>query len=103
MFPRNDEHPLHFIEAVGNDIDHLIGDEVCHQGIHSAVPGKDKARTPQDEEVEKHDRLADGKGRTAVGDDGQDFRPVQGAAPADDETDAEANDDAAVNRRQEGV
>ena len=99
----DDEHPLHFIEAVSDDVDHLIGDEVCHQGIHGAVPGKDEARTAQDEEVKEHDRLADGKGRAPVGDDGQDFRPVQGTAPADDETDAESNDDAAVNGRQERV
>lgn len=99
----DDEHALHFVEAVGDDVDHLIGDEVCHQGIHGAVPGEDEARTAQDEEVEEHDRLADGKGRAPVGDDGQDFRPVQGAAPADDEAHAETNDDAAVNGRQEGV
>ena len=99
----DDEHALHFVEAVGDDVDHLIGDEVCHQGIHGAVPGEDEARTAQDEEVEEHDRLADGKGRAPVGDDGQDFRPVQGAAPADDEAHAETDDDAAVNGRQEGV
>ena len=99
----DDEHALHFVEAVGDDVDHLIGDEVCHQGIHGAVPGEDEARTSQDEEVEEHDRLADGKGRAPVGDDGQDFRPVQGTAPADDEAHAETDDDAAVNGRQEGV
>lgn len=103
VLARDDEHPLHFIEAVGDDVDHLIGDEVCHQGIHGTVPGKDKARTAQDEEVEEHDRLADGKRRAPVGDDGQDFRPVQGTAPADDEAHAEADDDAAVNGRQERI
>ena len=99
VLARNDEHPLHFIEAVGDDVDHLIGDEVCHQGIHGAVPGKDKARTAQDEEVEEHDRLADGKRRAPVGDDGQDFRPVQGTAPADDEADTDTHDHTAENGR----
>ncbi len=99
----DDEHALHFVEAVGDDVDHLIGDEVCHQGIHGAVPGEDEARTAQDEEVEEHDCLADGKRRAPVGDDGQDFRPVQGTAPADDEAHAETDDDAAVNGRQERI
>lgn len=103
VLARDDEHPFHFVEAVGDDVDHLIGNEVCYQGIHSAVPGEDEARTSQDEEVEKHNRLTDGKRRAPVGDNSQDFRPVQGAAPADDEAHAETDDDAAVNGRQEGV
>ena len=103
VLARDDEHPFHFVEAVGDDVDHLIGNEVCYQGIHSAVPRKDETRTSQDEEVEKHNRLTDGKRRAPVGDNSQDFRPVQGASPADDEADAEADDDTAVNGRQERI
>lgn len=41
---RHDEQPLHFVEAVRHDIDHLIGDKIGYQGVHGAVPGKDEAR-----------------------------------------------------------
>lgn len=43
MFSRHDEHPFHFVETGRNDVDHLIGNEVGDEGIHSAVPRKDEA------------------------------------------------------------
>ena len=43
------------------------------------------------------------KGVFFVGDDRQYFRTVEGAAPADNQAYAEADDNAAVNSRQKGV
>ena len=41
---RHDEQPLHFVETVRHNIDHLIGNKISYQGVHGAVPGKDEAR-----------------------------------------------------------
>lgn len=43
VFSRHDEHPFHSVETGRNDVDHLIGNEVGDEGIHSAVPRKDEA------------------------------------------------------------
>ena len=62
MLGRDDEQALRFIQTIRDDIDHLIGDEIGHERIHGAIPGKHEARAAQDEQVEKHDDFTHGKG-----------------------------------------
>ena len=59
------------------------------------VPGENEAWYAEDKKIEKHDNFTDGKRQLPVPDDGEHFRSVKRSAPANNESYADADNDAA--------
>ena len=102
-FVRDDHDGVGFVESLDDDVDHLGDDKVGDERVHRLVPAKEEAGARQDEEVDEHDDFADGEYGFLVEDDRDDFRAVERAARANDESDAEADDDAAEDGGEEEI
>ena len=102
-FVRDDHDGVGFVESLDDDIDHLGDDEVGDERVHRLVPAEEQAGARQDEEVDEHDDFADGEYGFLVEDDGDDLRAVERAARTNDESDTEADDDAAEDGGEEEI
>ena len=102
-FVRDDHDGVGFVKPLHDDVDHLGDDEVGDERVHRLVPAEEQAGARQDEEVDEHDDLTDGEYGFLVEDDGDDLRAVERAARTNDESDAEADDDAAEDGGEEEI
>ena len=91
----DDHERLALLHAVFDHVDDAGGDEIGQQAEQRAVDGKEKARDAVDDDVEAEDDLPGGKARFAAEDHGDDLGAVETAAGAENQTHAEAEQDAA--------
>src|SRR5690606_13667733 len=96
----DDPDGFRFVQPFDDQIDDFEGDKIGDHGHHRIIPAEHKSGAAQDEHVEEHDDLADGKGQLAVAHDGHDFGAVHRPAETDDHADADAQQNAAENGGQ---
>lgn len=87
--------------SVHDDINQLRSDEIRKKRKQRPLPRKHKSCNRENDDVDDDDHLADGKSCFLFEQNRQHFRTVQTAAEFDGDADADADQRAAINGRQQ--
>jgi len=92
----DDHNGDHFIDAFEDEVDHFVDEEKDSDGEHGFFEIEDEGGGADDEDIDCEQEGADGDVEVFIEPDGHHFGAVDGGSVADDEADAEAEEEAAI-------